>query len=135
MEEEWVIDRIKLRDLLAINPDSPIEELKTAIGRSADFVCKWKKRFLSGQPDAQTLVRSQSRRRKQLPAPLDARVEAAILAVRDQPPEQLGRTPGPRCICALLKRDKAFLELGLPVPCSTVCWRLSRKPNHSEGAP
>jgi hypothetical protein len=124
MEEEWVIDRIKLRDLLASNPDSPIEELKTTIGRSADFVCKWKRRFLSGQSDDQSLVRSQSRRRKQLPAPLDARVEAAILAVRDQPPAQLGRTPGPRCIRALLKRDETFLELGLPVPCTTKIWQV-----------
>jgi hypothetical protein len=39
-----------------------------------------------------------------------------VLEIRDDPPEGLGRTPGPKAILSSLKRDEALKEEGLRLP-------------------
>src|SRR5712692_8878391 len=42
-----------------------------------------------------------------------------VLEIRDDPPEGLGRTPGPKAILYYLRRDEALKEGGLRRPQST----------------
>jgi transposase InsO family protein len=57
--------------------------------------------------------------RHSLPPPLDPLVIDRILEIRDQPPEHLQRTPGPKAILYYLHRDQELLRQGLRLPRST----------------
>lgn len=50
---------------------------------------------------------------------LDPQVVDRVLEIRDDPPEGLGRTPGPKAILSDLNRDDALKEEGLRLPRST----------------
>jgi hypothetical protein len=51
-----------------------------------------------------------------------------ILAIRDDPPAHLHRTPGPKAILYFLHHDRALQAAGLPPPRSTATvWRLLRR--------
>ena len=50
---------------------------------------------------------------------LDSQVVDRVLEIRDDPPEGLGRTPGPKAILSSLSRDEALKEGGLRRPQST----------------
>jgi hypothetical protein len=60
-------------------------------------------------------ARGQSRARKQPPE----RIEAEILAIRDEPTEGLRRTPGPKAILYYLPRRLTLWESALRLPTST----------------
>ena len=52
METEWVIDRVQLYRLMRQEPTWSIQRLANALGRSASWVKKWRKRLravLDGQ--------------------------------------------------------------------------------------
>src|SRR5690242_9011423 len=53
------------------------------------------------------------------PRRIDPRIEAEILAIRDEPPEGLRRTPGPKAILSYLPRRLTFWESHLRLPTST----------------
>ena len=94
MEETWIAERGKLRALLSGQIRLSIRGLAEQCGHSITWVKKWKKRFKNSPVDDLAVLRSASRRRYQLPAALDPRIEAAILDIRDQPPLELNRAPG-----------------------------------------
>jgi hypothetical protein len=105
MEARWICDRAALRCLLCQHPDWSTTQLAQAIGRSLSFVKKWRKRFRAAAADDVTLLRSRSRaRHTPFPSP-HPEVVVRILAIREQPPENLQRVPGPRTILYYLHRD------------------------------
>ncbi|HEY4387618.1 MAG TPA: hypothetical protein VGN34_24445 [Ktedonobacteraceae bacterium] len=60
-----------------------------------------------------------SRARHHPPERIDPEREAVILAIRDEPPEGLRRTPGPRAILSYLPRRLTLWESHLRLPTST----------------
>jgi hypothetical protein len=125
MEAEWLADRTCLWTLRRLHPNWRIADFATTIRRSAGWVKKWLKRFgetTNTQPD----LHSRSRARHHKPSPLDPLVIERILAIRDQPPEQLGRIPGPKAILYYLQRDHSLPEaIRLPRSSATI-WRILR---------
>src|SRR5215472_4525064 len=97
-EAPLVADRAHLRKLLRTHPTWPYQEYADQIGRSYDWVKKWAKRLLAAPPDDESVLWSRSSARKHLSPPLDPAVIERILAIRDDPPEHLQRTPGPKAI-------------------------------------
>lgn len=126
MEEQWVIDRARLRELMNEHPDYSHSELAKEVKRSKSWVKKWRKR-LSGTKlgDDQVLHRRKNcaQRRKRCQS---AEVIERVLAIRDKPPENLQRTPGPRTILYYLAKDEALK--GKPIPRSTrTIWQILRQ--------
>lgn len=50
MEEEWMRDRVLLRDLLQKSPQASPQELAQVTCRSVSWVKKWCKRLTDGDP-------------------------------------------------------------------------------------
>lgn len=118
-EAELVAHRAHLRKLLREHPTWPYQEYADQLGRSRDWVKKWVKRLLAAPPDSESVLWSRSSARIHPPPPLHPAVIERILAIRDDPPEHLQRTPGPRAILYYLHRDQHLLEEGLRLPRST----------------
>jgi len=116
MEEEWYADRTRLRQLLRDHPDWSHRACAAEIGRSLGWVKKWTRRLRAAALGDDGVLRGQSRARKRPPPPWDPRVIDRILEVRDRPPENLRRTPGPKAILYYLERDAELQALGLALP-------------------
>jgi transposase InsO family protein len=116
-------DRINLFHLMQLHPDWSQEQLAQAVGRSKSWVYKWQTRLenVSAGDDAALhhIAQGQSRARKHPPARVDPSIEALILSVRDEPPEGLRRTPGPKAILYYLPRQVTLWESHLRLPTST----------------
>jgi hypothetical protein len=97
METAWRVDRTTLWALWHAHPDRRHADFATTLHRSSSWVGKWLRRFRTTS-DCETAVQRASRARHHLPTPLSALVIDRVLAIRDQPPEQLGRIPGPKAI-------------------------------------
>ncbi len=50
MEEQWIVDRARLRDLLRERPTLTQKERAQALGRSLSWVKKWQKRLKEAHP-------------------------------------------------------------------------------------
>ena len=125
MEEQLVADRSHLRQLLHAHPDWPFQEYAEQIGRPRDWVKRWVKRLRAAQALDEAVLWNRSSTRHSLPPPLDPLVIDRILEIRDQPPEHLQRTPGPKAILYYLHRDQELLRQGLRLPRSTrTIWQI-----------
>ena len=117
MEEQWYADRCRLREAQHAHPDWSKRRLADELGRSLGWVKKWRRR-LRGQPRA----------RQHPPPPLDPVVVERILAIRDAPPANLQRVPGPKAILYYLPQDVTLAERGARLPRSTrTVWRILRR--------
>jgi hypothetical protein len=142
MEEQWQVDRARLRTLRQQHPNWSYPELAQYLSRSISWVKKWSKRLKMAAPEDQTVLKSQSCRPKHLPPSIEPSVVERILAIRDQPPEGLQRTPGPVAIKYYLHKMENTAPLGCYLPTSTsTIWcildehrRISR-PTQSEREP
>jgi transposase len=95
MEEQWIVDRCKLRAVWLEHPEWSKQQLAQEVGHSKFWVKKWLKRMRSRGLEDQEVLQAVSRARKR-PAPgVAAEVVTRILAIRDDPPPKLGRVPGP----------------------------------------
>lgn len=125
MEEHWYADRSRLRALLATHPQRSNPELAAQLGRSVGWVKKWKRRLRAAPPDDETVLRGHSRARQHPPAAVARAVVDRILAIRDQPPANLQRVPGPKAILYYLERDGELAASGARLPRSTrTVWRI-----------
>jgi transposase InsO family protein len=125
MEAEWQADRALLRQLLAQHPTWSNRQLAEDTSRSVTWVKKWKKRLGQGSSEGIACLCSQSRARCHPPERISPVVVAAILAIRDQPPEELQRTPGPLAIRYYLQRQPELAAAGHRLPTSTsTIWRI-----------
>lgn len=127
MEAQWVAQRQCLRNLLATCPNWSQQDLADAVGRSIAWVKKWSKRLRDAPVNDETVFHSRSRARKTPPPSLSPLVVNHILALRDHPPHNLNRIPGPKAILYYLYQDASLLH-GLRLPRSThTIWRILRQ--------
>jgi transposase InsO family protein len=127
MEEQWVADRLRLRTLHASHPHWSVQTLADAVGRSCGWVKKWLARLRDTSDDTSAL-HSHSRARKTPPPALSPLVIDRILAIRDQPPDNLTRIPGPKAILFYLHKEAATTLAGQRLPRSTrTIWRVLRQ--------
>ena len=104
MEAQWRADRLHLRTLLTTQPGWTLDDLAAATGRSRSWVKKCKQR-LRAAPDDVTILHSQSRARTHPPPALSQIVIDRILGIRDAPPHNLKRIPGPKAILYYLQQE------------------------------
>lgn len=119
MEEQYYLDRAKLRELMAQKPTLTQQQMADAIGRSLGWVKKWIKRLRKARADDDSVLWSRSRARHTPPETINEVVVERILDIRDNPPGNLQRVPGPKAIIYYLLQDAALLESGLHIPTST----------------
>lgn len=119
MEEQWLADRQRLQHLLQTRPDWTRQDLADATSRSVGWVKKWTKRLRTAPPSDPSVLVSRSRARTTPPPRLSDPVVARILEIRDQPPLNLGRIPGPKAILYYLHLDAATTLNGERLPRSS----------------
>lgn len=128
MEEQWLANRQRLQQLLQTRPDWTRQDLADATGRSVGWVKKWSKRLRDAEPFDPSALLSRSRARKTPPPRLSDPVVARILEIRDQPPLNLGRIPGPKAILYYLHLDAATTLRGERLPRSSrTIWLVLRQ--------
>jgi hypothetical protein len=129
-EEEWVVIRSKLREVWLEHPEWSHHEMADELGCSKSWVKNWIKRIRSAPLESQEVFRGKSRTPKHPPPPMDPRIVEKILEIRDHPPQQLGRIPGPATILYYLNIDPELKEAGCKLPRSIrTIWKVFRK-NH-----
>jgi hypothetical protein len=119
MEEQFYADRTYLRDLLKRHPEWTIAQHMAATGRSRSWVKKWRRRLQQAHPHDETILRGQSRARHTPPTSIHPEVVERILDIRDHPPPNLQRIPGPKAIIYYLQQDEALQAGGHHLPTST----------------
>jgi hypothetical protein len=125
MEEQWLADRNGLRAVWLEHPAWSKRQLAEAIGHSKSWVKKWMRRIRSHPLEDQEVLLGRSHARKRAPPQTAPEVVDRILAIRDDPPPKLGRTPGPVTILYYLQRDAMLAELGYRLPRSTrTIWKI-----------
>ena len=125
MEEDLYVARRTLRQLLVTHPHWALDQFAAACNQSVSWVKKWKARFRAAAVPDDSLLWGLSRARKTSPPPTDPRLVDRILAIRDTPPENLHRTPGPKAILYYLPCDPVVRELGLrPIRSTRRIWQI-----------
>jgi transcriptional regulator with XRE-family HTH domain len=119
MQALYYAARGNVRWLLRLHPEWSQSQLAHALHLSRSWVSKWSNRLQSAPPDDEQVLHGLARAPKHPPEPLDAQVIDRILEIRDQPPEGLGRTPGPKAILYDLPRDESLQQARLRLPRST----------------
>ena len=119
MEAVYYAARGNLRCLLHLHPSWTRAQFAEATGMSLSWVDKWKKRLKSAPLEDEQVLRGLSRAPHHPPPELDSLVVDRLLDIRDEPPEGLGRTPGPKAILYYLARDESLQQAGLRLPRST----------------
>src|SRR5262245_38166062 len=128
MEAHAVADRTPLRALGRPYPDWPARAFAQPLGRSLSGVRKWLARF-RGAPQDEALLWGLSRARhhpppRHPPPAVPAVVVERVRESRDQPPDQLQRTPGPKALRSSLHQRSPDLPAG-QVPRSTrTVWKI-----------
>jgi len=120
MEEQWIIDRSKLRKLMFTYPTWSNRQYAEAVGRCRKWVQKWKKRLKNTDSDDLSALQSHSRARKTPPQPYHPDVINRILDLRDNPPDEVPRKLGPKPILYFLHQDEALKAHRLPRSTSTI---------------
>ena len=125
MEEQWIADRAHLRTLLQQKPHWKNAEYAAQCGRSIGWVKKWRPLLSRAAPDDDSVLHSRSRARLRPSPRISGPVVTAILAIRDNPPGNLKRVPGPLTIIYYLHQDRALSQSGYRLPTSTsTVWRI-----------
>jgi hypothetical protein len=108
---------------------------------SVGWVKQWIKRLREALPEDEAVLHSQSRARTHPPARISQVVVDRLLEMRDQPPEGLRRTPGPKALLYSLPRDADLVSSGERLPRSSrTIYRIlqqagricGRRPHHQE---
>jgi transposase InsO family protein len=119
MEAVYYAARANLRRLLTQQPTWTRQQYAQAVGMSNGWVKKWVKRLREAPPEDEAVLHSQSRARKHPPERISEVVVDRLLQMRDQPPEGLGRTPGPKALLYYLPRDAQLAASGERLPRSS----------------
>jgi len=125
MEEQWIVDRAKLRQLMLEEPHWTNQQYADACGHCKSWVKKWKKRLRGTALDAESVLHSQSRARRTPPEPYHPDVIERILELRDHPPVDVPRKIGPRTILYYLHHDEVLTTKLYRLPHSTsTIWKI-----------
>jgi len=98
MEAVYYAVRANLRRLMGMHPQWTQSQYAHAVGMSVGWVKKWKKRLQEAEPEDEQVLYSRSRARVHPPERISQRVVDRIIQMREEPPEGLRRTPGPKAI-------------------------------------
>jgi hypothetical protein len=126
MEAVYYAARANLRRMLGLQPHWTQQQYAEAVGMSAGWVKKWKKRLREAEPSDEQVLHARSRVRKQPPERISELVRERIVQLRDEPPEGLRRTPGPRALLYYLPREESLAGERLPRSSRTV-YRILRE--------
>jgi hypothetical protein len=136
MEEEYFADRTTLRRLLTQRPDWTTKQYMAATGRSRSWVKKWRQRLRKAAPDDDRVLHGLSRARHTPPAPIQPQVIERILEIRDHPPDNLRRVPGPKAILYYLHQDQGLKASDVHLPTSTrTVWQILERHRRIYRAP
>jgi transposase InsO family protein len=119
MEAVYYAARANLRRVLKQYPTWTRQQYAQAVGMSQGWVKKWRKRLREAPPEDEAVLHSQSRARQHPPERISQVVVDRILQMRDQPPEGLLRTPGPKALLYYLPRDEELASAGERLPRSS----------------
>ena len=119
MESQWIVDRARLRRLHQQHPQWKQKRLAQQLGYSSTWVKKWLKRFAEAALDDDSVLFSRSRSPDHHQKLVTPEVEEKILEIRDHPPGNMARVPGPVAILYYLHRDEEMKQLGAYLPRST----------------
>ena len=120
MEAVYYAARANLRRLLRLHPHWTQQQYAQAVGMSVGWAKKWKKRLQEAEPEDEGVLHSRSRARRHPPERISQVVVDRLLQIRDEPPEGLGRTPGPKAILYYLPRDEQLAGERLPRSSRTI---------------
>jgi len=120
MEAVYYAARANLRRLMGLYPQWTHQQYAQALGMSAGWVKKWKKRLQEAEPADEQGLHSRSRARKHPPERISQAVIDRIIQMRDEPPEGLRRTPGPKALLYYLPRDEQVQGERLPRSSRTI---------------
>ncbi len=120
MEAVYYAARANLRRLMRLHPQWTQPQYAQAVGMSLGWVKKWKKRLQEAEPQDEQVLHSRSRARRHPPERISQAVTDRIIQMRDEPPEGLGRTPGPKAILYYLPRDEQVQGERLPRSSRTI---------------
>jgi len=128
MEEVWRADRSRLRQLLADEPHRSLRDVALTLGRSLSWVKKWRRRFREADPDDDSLINGLSRAPHNPPPKIPPEAVEIVLDIRDHPPHNLRRVPGPKAILYYLHNDAQLKQSDLRLPRSTrTVWEILRR--------
>ena len=125
MESQWIVDRARLRQLHQQHPQWKQKRLAQQVGYSSTWVKKWLKRFAEADPDNDSVLFSRSRSPDHHQKLVTPEVEEKVLEIRDHPPGNLARVPGPVTILYYLHRDEEMKQSGVYLPkSSSTIWSI-----------
>ncbi len=127
MTTSYYADRANLSRLQQLHPDWSHQQLATALGRSREWVKKWRNRLreeLAAGVPLEQVLQGHSRARIHPPARTPALVVERILGIRDAPPHGLRRIAGPKAIAYYLRREAEQTSPPLPVPSCRTIYRI-----------
>lgn len=120
MEVVYYAARANLRRLMRLHQQWTHQQYAQAVGMSLGWVKKWKKRLQEAEPADEQVLHSRSRARQHPPERISEGVTERIIEMRDEPPEGLRRTPGPKAILSYLPRDPDLQAERLPRSSRTI---------------
>jgi len=138
MEAVYYAARGNLHRLMGLHPQWTHQQYAQAVGMSRGWVKKWKKRIGEAEPEDEQVLHSRSRARTQPPERISQTVIDRILQMRDEPPEGLRRTPGPKALLYYLPRDEQMQGERLPRSSRTIyrilqqAGRIARRRSHEQ---
>ena len=125
MESQWIVDRARLRLLQQQHPTWQKKRFAQELGYSLSWVKKWLKRFAKSDPNDGSVLLSRSRAPDNRQKRVGEIVVRKILEIRDHPPENLARVPGPVTILYYLHRDEEMKASGAYLPrSSSTIWAI-----------
>ena len=102
-ELQYQADRANLHKLRIEFPKLTKSELALRLNRSISWIKKWLRRFREApDPDDPRLIYGLPRGPKTPPPPPNPLIVQRILDIRDHPPQNLRRVPGPKTIAYYL---------------------------------
>jgi hypothetical protein len=114
MEAVYYAARGNSRRLMRLHPQWTQQQYAQAVGMSRGWVKKWKQRLQQAEAEDEQVLYSRSRARTHPPERISQTVIDRISQLRDEPPEGLRRTPGPKALLYYLPRDEQVQGERLP---------------------
>ncbi len=128
MDVRSFADRLIVRRCHEQHPDWTITDYAAAVGRSQSWVKTWLGRCRNSDPTDVSVLLDRPRTRHTPNPTIAPLVVERILAIRDEPPANLQRVPGPKAIAYFLTHDPVLQASGLLAPAPSTIWRVLR--NH-----
>lgn len=119
LKEQLVADRARMRRLLKEQPDWSYRQLSEATQRSISWVKDWKKRLKVAPPQDEVVLWGKTPRPHTPPPPPPPLLLERLLELRNNPPQDLKRVPGPKTLSYFLQRDPVLKQAGIVPPRST----------------